>query len=171
MLDRSLIRVSHLYAQVKFRESHQFRTFLEVYRRFVAEIVVPIVDDPRGVLFQCPPTLRIVLPSDHAVGKVHKDADYGGHEDSEINFWVPITDVSGATSLHLESSPGCGDYRPMDMCYGEALRFNGLNCMHHTVPNSSDRCRVSFDFRVLPRSFWRDDFARRTGSYDLELAV
>ena len=57
------------------------------------------------------------------------------------------------------------------MRYGEALRFNGLNCMHHTVPNTSDRCRVSFDFRVIPRSFWRDDFARRTGSYDLELAV
>lgn len=160
-----------MHPQEEFRKSYEFRAFLNVYRRFVADVVVPLVGDPRGVLFQCPPTLRVVLPSDHAVGKLHKDGDYGGHEESEINFWCPITDVSGENTLYLESVPGRGDYRPLEMRYGEVLRFNGLNCRHHTVPNTSDRCRVSFDFRVIPRSFWRDDFAQRTGSYDLELAV
>ena len=58
------------------------------YRRFVADVLVPIVDDPRGLVFQCPPTLRVVLPSGRALGKRHVDSAYLGHEDSEINFWV-----------------------------------------------------------------------------------
>jgi hypothetical protein len=157
--------------QETFRTSQQYKGFLEAYRKFVAEVVVPMVGDARGVLFQCPPTLRVVLPSERAVGKLHKDSEYGGHEDSEINFWVPLTDVFETNTLHLESRPGSGDYRPMEMGYGQALRFNGLNCTHHTMPNTTGQCRVSFDFRVIPRSFWRDDFARKTGDYDLELAL
>ena len=59
-------------------------------RRFVAEVVAPAVGDPAGVVFQCPPTLRVVLPSARPTGKPHRDADYVGHEPPEINFWVPV---------------------------------------------------------------------------------
>ena len=38
---------------------------------------------------------------------------YTGHEPAEVNFWVPVVDVYGSNTLHTESQPGKGDYRPM----------------------------------------------------------
>ena len=77
----------------------------------------------------------------------------------------------GANSLQLESAPGAGDYAPVELGYGRVLRFDGAHCRHHTVANTTDHTRVSFDFRVIPLSFWKDSFGRRVGDYDLELAV
>jgi hypothetical protein len=49
----------------KFRNSPAYLHFLQVYRRFVADVIVPLVGDPHGVVFQCPPTyvrlLKIVI--------------------------------------------------------------------------------------------------------------
>ena len=156
-----------------YRASAPYRAFLDCYRRWVAEVVVPLVGDPLGVVFQCPPTLRVVLPCAGGRANIgpHKDSSYPGHEPSEINFWVPMTPVSGSNTLWLESRPGKGDYRPMELGPGQALRFNGMQCMHHTLPNRTAATRVSFDLRVIPRSFWRDEYCRRMGDYDVEVAV
>lgn len=64
--------------------------------------------------------------------------------------WVPLTHVWGANSLWIESAPGLADFRPVEACCGQAVRFYGNRCAHFTVPNTSDGARVSFDFRVLP---------------------
>ena len=133
------------------------------------------VGDPQGVVFQCPPTIRVVLPAIHGHAKanigLHRDSEYSGHEPSEVNFWTPVTSCFASNTLHLESSPDAGDFRPMELGNGQVLRFNGMNCRHYTLPNLTDATRVSFDLRVIPRSFWRDDYCRRMGDYDVELAV
>ena len=36
----------------------------------------------------------------------------------------------GANTLHVETAPGRGDYRPAEMGYGTALRFNGAELWH-----------------------------------------
>merc|ERR1712014_437767 len=120
----------------------------------MGDVIVPLVGDPNGVVFQCPPTLRVVLPSARATGKLHKDSDYPGHEASEINFWLPLTQVWGNNTLQLESAPDQGDFHPLELGYGEFVRFNGAYCRHHTLPNATDSTRVSLDFRVIPRRFW-----------------
>jgi ectoine hydroxylase-related dioxygenase (phytanoyl-CoA dioxygenase family) len=154
-----------------YRASVEYRDFIAAYRRWVAEVVVPLVGDPDGVVFQCPPTVRVVPPSARAVGKPHKDADYVGHEDAEINFWVPLTRVFGANTLQVESAPGAADFSAVELEPGQALRFNGARCSHHTLPNTTDATRVSFDFRLIPRTFWHDNFARKIGDYGCELAL
>ena len=70
-----------------FRATPQYAAFCQAFRRFVADVVAPLLNDPRGVVFQCPPTLRVVLPSERATGKPHVDSDYPGHEQAEVNFW------------------------------------------------------------------------------------
>jgi hypothetical protein len=45
------------------------------------------------------------------------------------------------------------------------LRFNGNRCRHYTEANSTDSTRVSFDFRVIPRSLWRADHKGLIGDY------
>merc|ERR1712060_1012636 len=128
------------------------------YRRFVREIVAPLIGDPLGVAFQCPPTLRCQLPSSHALGHRHRDDMYEGHQGEEINFWLPLTHVWGNNSLHVESTPGAGDFRALELAYGEFFRFHGGQCEHFTMANDTGVSRVSLDFRVIPRSVWKDKF-------------
>merc|ERR1712187_547539 len=123
--------------------------FRDVYRRFVKEIVAPLCGTDR-VVFQNPPTLRIVLPKAPPTINLHCDQHYPKHQPGEINFWLPVTQVFGANTLWLESQPGAGDYRPMDMRYGQLLRFNGYECRHYTVHNTTEQSRVSFDLRAVP---------------------
>ena len=73
-------------------------------------------------------------------GYRHCDADYH-HPPAEVNWWLPVTRVSGTCSLHTESRPGRGDFAPVSLEYGEVLRFYGNLSCHYTVPNVSDICR------------------------------
>ena len=76
--------------------------------------------------------------------------DYALHWRGEVNFWLPVTSVFGSNTLWLESEPGAGDFRPMELSAGELLRFNGYECRHYTMPNETAASRVSFDWRAIP---------------------
>ena len=45
------------------RTAPEHLAFLDAYRAFVREEVAPICGDPAGVVFQCPPTLRVAMPA------------------------------------------------------------------------------------------------------------
>ena len=85
----------------------------------------------------------------------HCDADYF-HQPHEINYWLPCTPTFGSNTLHVESAPGRADYRPMELQVGELLRFFGHQCDHFSLPNESGVTRLSLDFRVVPRSRFRE---------------
>ena len=105
------------------------------------------------------------MPAREATIGIHRDGDYARHDAAEINFWVPLTDVAGATALRVESAPDRGDFRPVALDCGQGLRFDGYACRHFTVPNDTDKTRVSFDFRAVPRSLWRPGHGGRIGDY------
>lgn len=56
----------------------------------------------------------------------------------------------------------------MELRCGQGLRFNGSLCRHYSLPNSTDRTRVSIDFRAVPRSLYstqhRGDHRQRHGN-------
>eukprot|EP01063_Lacrimia_lanifica_P020432 TRINITY_DN27745_c0_g1_i1.p2 TRINITY_DN27745_c0_g1~~TRINITY_DN27745_c0_g1_i1.p2 ORF type:complete len:314 (+),score=56.24 TRINITY_DN27745_c0_g1_i1:80-1021(+) len=134
--------------QKAFQASHEYAAFLDEYRRFVHEVIRPRLGEAR-VVYQSEPALRVAVPSTRAGIGLHRDLDYG-HPPTEVNFWVPLTNVSGANTLHLETAAGRGDYAPVDAAPGDVLQFWGNQRFHHTVPNTSAATRVSFDFRVIP---------------------
>lgn len=136
----------------KLHSSHEYQSWLEGYDQFVREVVLPSLGDPVGVYYQRPPTLRVAMPSRKATIGKHRDADYPGHHPAEINFWVPLTDVEGSSALWMETAPGEGDFHAVPLRVGQALRFNGSLCRHHTVPNVTGCTRVSFDLRAVPAS-------------------
>ena len=154
----------------RFQRDKNYNEWLEAYRDFVREVVVPLCGDLEGVVFQCPPTLRVHFPGKAPTIGMHCDSEYDKHESAEINFWVPLTDVFGSNTLHTESAPGRGDFRPMDMPLGQGLRFNGSLCRHYTLPNETGRTRVSFDFRIIPKSLYRNDWDGVIGDYKAEHA-
>lgn len=114
--------------------------------------MLPNLADPRGVLFQRRPTFRCHLAGGgEPTGRPHCDSEYG-HQRGELNFWLPLTRVSGSNSLYAESAPGLADFASFELEYGECQRFWGARCLHFTRANETSRTRVSFDFRVVPRS-------------------
>ncbi len=126
--------------------------FKEVYHSFLRDVVLKDIGDPRGILFQRDPTFRCHVTGGGApTGRQHCDSEYG-HQTTELNYWLPLTRVSGSNSLYAESAPGAGDFAPFEARYGEVVRFWGASCEHYTTANESGRTRVSLDFRVVPRS-------------------
>jgi len=130
--------------------------FMEAYHRFIKNEVAPLCGDPAGVVYQCPPTIRIAMPSRAPTIPMHCDSEYDRHQPGEINFWVPITSVWGSNTLHVESAPHRADFHPIEMENGEMLRFNGYHCRHYTEPNETSCTRVSLDFRVIPVSLYHE---------------
>ena len=108
---------------------------------------------------QTPPTLRLQPgPSSRHV-RPHRDAEYG-HQDGEINFWVPLTDVSQTrVDLCVESRPDTGEYRATNAEVGQAACFHGTSCRHLVPANASRHTRVSLDFRVGVEGFFDPEWS------------
>ena len=131
----------------------EWRAFMELYRKFVHEWVLPQFGDG-PLLYQRKPILRVVMPGSVAPTALHCDADYF-HSENELNFWVPLVAVDGRNSLYCESAPGAGDYSPfVSSGKGEAVRFYGNRCRHYTTANDAETTRVSFDFRCIPQNLF-----------------
>ena len=142
--------------QQKLFQSPEYERLMNTYRLFIKEVVAPLCTDTSHdtnnihVVYQSPPTTRVVLPNGRPTISMHCDKEYKNHQEAEINFWVPLTNVWGTNSLWLESQPNLGDFEPVSLRYGQAMRFDGHDCRHYTVQNETDSCRVSIDFRVVP---------------------
>jgi len=86
----------------------------------------------------------------------HSDGDaYYGLPPGSVNVWLPVSShVWGSNSLFVEDFPWSeeGSGRALDLIYGDAILFYGNGCNHYTVPNTTDVCRTSLDFRFIPGS-------------------
>ncbi len=129
--------------------------FRKLYRTFVADVVTPIIGEP--FIFQYQPSFRVHLPEDKAVHKWHSDGDEDhNHPTGEINFILPVTECHGTAAVWAESEPDRGDFAPMELDYGQFVRFDGNRCRHGNQENMTDRTRISLDFRVLPLRLYRE---------------
>eukprot|EP00040_Diaphanoeca_grandis_P039118 m.258184 g.258184 ORF g.258184 m.258184 type:complete len:373 (-) comp36249_c0_seq1:77-1195(-) len=143
--------------------------FMTIYQKFITEVIVPVLGG--SLRFQTPPTMRIHMPCRKPTILPHTDMDYDCHQCTEINFWVPLTKVWGTNTLWRESAPGLKDFHPVELDYGQFLKFNGNQCTHFTKPNDSDATRVSFDFRCIPLSEYTKAFDCKIGDYNSEVAI
>ena len=80
-----------------------------------------------------------------------------------MNIWIPVTPTYGSNTLYAESSPGANDFEPFVCQPGEAVKFWGNQCLHHTVPNTETATRISFDLRVIQKSKYNTKFVDRRG--------
>lgn len=122
--------------------------FHALYLRFVEEVVAGAIGP--DLLYQCIPNFRFQLPGNVAVRGFHRDRD-DGHQEAEINCWMPLTPVDETSAVWIESFDGRGDHRPVLAQPGEMLVFDGANLEHGNVVHDGESTRVSFDFRVVRR--------------------
>jgi len=128
------------------------------YLHFLREVVLPLIGDQEGIFYQVDPCFRCHLPgTGYDLVSKHCDADYF-HSPNEVNFWVPCTPCFDSNTLFVESAPKRGDFHPWTLGPGQMMQFWGNQCVHYTLPNETDRTRVSFDFRIIPRSLYLESY-------------
>jgi len=126
--------------------------FYDIYIRFLTEVVQPFIGE--DIIYQRVPTFRVHLPGNVAVGEFHRDSDYA-HGPGEINFWLPVTRAWATNTVWIESEEGAEDFEPHECEIGEVLIFDGVRLKHGNRVNATGKTRVSFDFRIVPRSRFR----------------
>lgn len=111
------------------------KPFQMAYDSFVREVCVPrfvaMMKDGNDkgrkglecseVYYQAFPCLRIVQPNEFSIGP-HADVAYGHHPCS-VNFYVPLTNIGGSSSIFLESRPGGEDWHSMEGAFGKTIGF------------------------------------------------
>ena len=126
--------------------------FLNVFDKFVSYISKNIFKEE--LIYQSRPTLRVNFPGNKAVGDWHRDREYN-HPLEEINIWVPITKSINTNAIWIESEFDKNDYSPINVDYGQFIMFDsGLK--HGNKLNVENKTRISFDFRVIPKSLYND---------------
>lgn len=128
------------------------RNFIKTYESFIGFLEANVFGEK--LVYQKLPTLRIHLPNNLSVGEYHRDRDYN-HPLEEVNIWVPITKAKGTATIHMESSYDAGDFYPIEVEYGQYLIFDSA-LKHGNEVNIEGYTRISFDFRVIPLSKYKD---------------
>ncbi len=127
------------------------RGFIKIYQDFISFLEESFFGEK--LVYQKLPTLRIHLPNNLSVGEYHRDSDYN-HPMEEINIWIPITTAKKTATIHMESSFDREDFHPIELEYGQYLIFDSA-LKHGNEVNTEGYTRVSFDFRVIPLSKYK----------------
>lgn len=149
----------------KYYKSPFYQEMILLYHRFLKEWLLPQLEEDEYIV-QKEPSFRIHIPKNTALGKrgdetdtemigLHCDSDYN-HPSTEMNYMLTITGQSETNSCYTESEPGKGDFHPIVLAYGEVFRFYGNKCRHFNKKNTSQRTRISFDFRIIPASQYQE---------------
>tara|TARA_S200000501_G_scaffold332826_1_gene335793 strand:- start:375 stop:1037 length:663 start_codon:yes stop_codon:yes gene_type:complete len=147
--DQSTIWHKCFYDRIRIdnRFDHEYMSFLSQYikPRFNEEIV-----------YQKIPTLRIHLPGNVSVGEFHKDKHYRNkkwaNQVRELNYFVPLTKAYGTNTIWAETQEDLGDFQEIRANYGECVEWSATKLTHGNKQNITRNTRVSFDFRVIPKS-------------------
>lgn len=140
--------------------------FVQMYEGIIDTCIAAMVDRP--FRFQRVPSIRVLVPHARTV-QFHSDYWYG-HGPEILNLWMPITRSFGTNALRLASdedsvratarlveerarqpeiderlAPLC---KPVEIDFGQVQVFNSQT-VHGSVENTTDRTRVSIDFRVM----------------------
>jgi perosamine synthetase len=131
-------------------------TFKRMYVALVKDLYKEFFPKESALIYQSFPSIRFQFPNNIAV-PAHCDSDeLGKHPLGEKNFLLPITTMKGTNRLFIESEPKKGDYTGIDLSFGELFYFNGNTCIHMNQSNKEEYVRISFDFRILTPSDYKE---------------
>lgn len=141
--------------------------FLKAYNYFIKFIKDEIIKE--DIIFQKKPTLRVHFPENKSVGEFHRDSEYN-HPHEEINVWVPITDTKNSNSIWIESDYGKNDFMPQNINYGSFIIFD--SCLKHgNKINKEKNSRLSFDFRIIPKSKWKGNSQKCSNDQKIKFKI
>lgn len=128
--------------------------FLQTYYNFIEYLESDVFH--QKLIYQKLPTLRVHFPNNLSVGEYHRDSDYN-HPKEEINIWLPLTSAYNTATLNIEKTYLSENYFPVELEYGQFFIFNS-KLKHGNEINQENYTRISFDFRVIPKSQFKKEF-------------
>ena len=147
--DQSTIWHRCFYKMIREDES-----FNDVYLKFLNDKIKPRFNEE--IVYQNIPTFRVHLPGNISVGEFHKDKHYRdekwANQVRELNYFLPLTKAYGTNTIWAETEEDLGDYREIRADYGECVEWCATKLTHGNKQNITRNTRVSFDFRVIPKS-------------------
>ena len=151
-------------------DSDKGQSLLNNYYLFIRDILFKEINET--CYFQSSPGFRVSQPGSVAVTTWHADGDSKNlHPPGEINIFLPLTKCYGNNTIWLETKPGLKDYHPIKLEVGEALIFDGNNCVHGNYNNDTMHTRISFDFRLMPKSKYNPNYPHKTATKNLSYIV
>lgn len=139
----------------KIREERVFDSY---YKAFLEDKIKPRFGEE--IVYQKIPTFRVHLPGNIAVGEFHKDEDYRNKEWAkkvqEVNYFVPLTKAYGTNTIWAETEEDLGDFQEIRANIGDCIEWSATKLTHGNKQNITKKTRVSFDFRVIPKSRYID---------------
>jgi len=133
--------------------------FYELFEKFVKNVIRPLYNE--SIYYQKKPTHRIHFHNSSGASRFHRDIDYG-HSRVEVNYSVPQTRMYNTNSIWIETKERKEDYRAIELKIGECVEFHGAYLKHGAKENKTSDTRVSFDFRVMPKSEAPDIFTDKS---------
>jgi len=128
------------------------------YVGFLESVIKPRFNEE--IVYQKIPTFRVHLPNNVSVGEFHKDKHYRdekwANEVQELNYFLPLTNAYGTNTIWAETEEDKGDFKEIRAEYGECIEWNASKLTHGNKQNITRNTRVSFDFRVIPISRYRE---------------
>ena len=145
---------SSMWHKIFYDKIRNDNSFDEIYVKFLEEVIKPRYGEE--IVYQKIPTFRVHLPGNIAVGEFHKDKYYRNVEWAEkvkeTNYYLPLTKAYGTNTIWAETEEDNGVFKSMDAEYGEFYEWDASNLTHGNEDNITSNTRVSFDFRVIPKS-------------------
>ena len=125
----NIIDLKPLNQKNLFGYNDLFLSIINLYKKFISNIVFPIVKDITGeteFAYQTFPTFRVQLPNNVAIVINHYDSDdKHKHPTGEINFIYALTDMFDTNTVKVEKMPRSGEFESLEMKRGECISFNG----------------------------------------------
>ena len=149
---------SSMWHKMFYNQIRIDKRFDDLYTNFLEEEIKPTFGET--IIYQKIPTFRVHLPGNISVGEFHKDKHYRNVEWAkkvrETNYYFPLTKAYGTNTIWAETEEDKGDYTPFNSDYGDCIEWDASNLTHGNEDNITSMTRVSFDFRVIPKSRYID---------------
>ena len=160
--DRNSLFVKKFYQ--KYDENEYF---FELYKSFIIQEILPLFPLEENLVIQKTPNIRFHLPNNSNLGRykndpsdeiigLHNDNEFG-HPKEEINIIIPITEMFDTNSIYFESFPYSNKYESLKLTQNQFFMGYFNQCRHFNTVNKTNNTRVSFDFRIIPYSLYKDN--------------
>lgn len=138
----------------------------KIYTDFILKYIKPLFNEE--IIYQTTPNIRFHLPNCTNIGcrssdpnneiiGLHCDNEFG-HPSSEINVIIPITDMYESNSIYfnnINNELDYNDYNNLKLNKNEYFLGYFNKIFHYNKINNTNNTRVSFDFRIIPKSLYK----------------
>ena len=136
------------------------------YLEFINNTIKPLLGSDK-IVYQTTPNIRFHLPNCTNIGKrdsdpnsevigLHCDSEFN-HLEREINIILPITDMYDTNSIYFNNIENSLDnYNNLKLNKNQYFTGYFNKVLHYNCINKTNKTRVSFDFRIIPKDMYLD---------------